>query len=268
MKQVNHYGQKDITLVVCAYKECAYLRACIESIMKQTVVPQVLISTSTPNSYIQKIADEFGVSVCVNSDGGQIKDYNFAMKQGTTPLIMLMHQDELLHPLFVEKVLQELNKTKDPILAFTNYIEMHNDIVDQKASLMVRIKRMLLWPLWFKPLARRGFGKRLIQRFGNPITHPTVVCVRERMPDPCFREEYKASMDWDLWERLSRENGSFAYVSDVLLYHRMNDDNQTSKLFKTTNSRYEEETLIFQRFWPDWIVKILMHFYSKASRYY
>ncbi|MDE6624945.1 MAG: glycosyltransferase [Lachnospiraceae bacterium] len=268
MKQYNHFSRNDITLVVCAYKECVYLKESIQSIMDQKAVPQVLIATSTPNAYIQTIADEFQLKVCVNPDGGQVKDYNFAMQQGSTPLIMLMHQDEVLHPSFVEKVLQELNYSKDPIIAFTNYIEMHNDIIDEKASTMVRIKRILLWPLMLKPLARHGFGKRWIQLFGNPIAHPTVVCVRERMPRVCFREEYKASMDWDLWERLSTERGSFAYISDVLLYHRMNDENQTSKLFKTTNSRYEEETDIFSRFWPKWIVRMIMHFYSKASKYY
>lgn len=268
MKEYNQYGKEDITLVVCAYKECKYLRACVKSIMKQTVKPHMLISTSTPNAHIIKIAREFGIDVRVNTDGGQIKDYNFAMQQAATPLVMLMHQDELLHSSFVEKVLAELNKTEDPIIAFTNYIEMHNDIVDRKPSVMVRIKRVLLIPLLIKPLARKGFGKRLIQMFGNPITHPTVVCVKGKMPKECFREQYKATMDWDLWERLSREEGSFAYISDVLLCHRMNDENQTAKLFRTTNSRYVEETEIFERFWPGWFVKILMHFYSKASQYY
>lgn len=268
MKKYNHFTSKDITLVVCAYKECAYLKDSIQSIKEQTEIPQILISTSTPNAYIQKIADEFNIKVCINPHGGQVKDYNFAMKQGNTPLVMLMHQDELLHPSFVEKVLNELNYTKDPIIAFTNYIEMHDDIIDKKPSTMVLIKRIMLWPMKIKMLARHGFNKRLIQLLGNPIAHPTVVCVRKKMPDICFCEEYRASMDWDLWERLSREKGSFAYVSDVLLFHRMNEDNQTSKLFKTTNSRYEEETEIFNRLWPKWIVKIIMFFYSKTSKYY
>ncbi len=268
MKTYNSYTAQDLTLVVCAYKECPYLRASVKSIMKQTERPQVLISTSTPNAYIQRIADEFHIDVRVNPDGGQIKDYNFAMLQASTPLVMLMHQDELLRSCFVEKVLKELNRAKDPIIAFTNYIEMHNDEVDRHPSFMVRVKRFLLLPLCIKPLARRGFGKRLIQLLGNPIAHPTVVCVRSRMPKVCFREKYKASMDWDLWERLSREKGSFVYVPDVLLFHRMNAENQTSKLFHTTNARYEDESEIFGRFWPAWIVRIIMHFYSKASRYY
>lgn len=268
MRNYNNYKGKDITLVICAYGVCEYLEECIKSIYKQTIRPKVLISTSTPNEHIISLADKYNIKVCVNSDGGQIKDYNFAMKQGDTPLIMLMHQDELLHPGFVRSVLREINLTKDPIIAFTNYLEMHNDTIDKKPSTMVLIKRIMLIPMLIKPLARVGMFKRLVQLLGNPITHPTVVCVRKKMPKVCFREEFKASMDWDLWERLSKRKGSFAYVSKVRLYHRMNDENQTSKLFKGDNPRYDEEYNIFKRFWPDFIAKFIMKFYSKAAKYY
>ena len=244
------------------------MEECIKSIMRQTARPRILISTSTPNSHILSLADKYSIKVCVNPEGGQINDYNFAMKLGDTPLIMLMHQDEVLHPSFVRNVLSELNYNRDPIIAFTDYIEMHDDKVDVRASVMVWIKRIMLLPMCVKPLARKGHFKRFIQLFGNPITHPTVVCVRKKMPSKCFREEYKASMDWDLWERLSKERGSFLYVPKVLLYHRMNDDNQSSKLFKGLNPRYMEELEIFNRFWPKAVSRMIMILYSKAEKYY
>lgn len=268
MKQWNNYTGRDFTFVVCAYKKCEYLEESIKCLVKQTVKTNILISTSTPNEYIQNIADKYGIEVRINPDGGQIKDYNFAMAQGKTDLIMLAHQDELISPNFVERVLKELNHSKRPIIAFTNYIEMHNNKIDEKTSTMVKIKRLMLLPLKWRWLAGTVFGKRFIQWLGDPITHPTVVCVRKEMPECIFREKYKASMDWDLWERLSRQKGSFVYVSDVLLYHRMNEENQTSKLFKTTNARYEDEFDIFCRFWPAPIAKLIMHFYSRAAKYY
>jgi hypothetical protein len=217
---------------------------------------------------VQGIADKYNIPICVNSDGGQIKDYNFAMKQADTELVMLMHQDEVLVDTFVERIIYEMNHTKKPIIAFTNYIEMHNDIVDRKPSMMVRIKRILLLPLYVRCLSGTWLGKRGIQLFGDPITHPTVVCVKKEMPDELFREKYKASMDWDLWERLSKQRGSFVYVKDVLLYHRMNDENQTVKLLNTTNARYEDEFEIFCRFWPKAIARFIMKFYSKAAKFY
>lgn len=268
MKIYNNYTGDDFTFVVCAYQECDYLEQAVESVINQTVKGRIMISTSTPNDYIMDIAERYGIEVRVNQDGGQIKDYNFAMAQPDTSLMMLMHQDEILEQTFLEKVLNGINHTKDPIIAFTNYLEMHNDIIDEKPSTMVRIKRLLLLPSLVHGFQRTWLGKRGIQLLGNPITHPTVVCVRKKMPQPVFREKYKASMDWDLWERLSKQSGAFVYIKDVLLYHRMNDLNQTSKLLKTTNSRYDDEYEIFCRFWPKWIAKLIMYFYSKAANYY
>lgn len=268
MKQYNNYTGKDFTFVICTYKECEYLEECILSLVNQTVKANILISTSTPNAYVQGLADKYDIEVRVNPDGGQIKDYNFAMKQADTELMMLMHQDEILVNTFLEKVLDGLNHAKKPIIAFTNYIEMHNDEVDKKPTLMVRIKRIMLLPSCIKAFWNTWLGKRGIQLLGDPITHPTVVCVRKEMPEEIFREKYKASMDWDLWERLSKQEGSFVYIKDVLLYHRMNDDNQTVKLLNTSNVRYENEFDIFCRFWPKPIAKLIMKFYSKAANFY
>ena len=133
--------------MICAYKECPYLEESIKAIITQTIKPKILISTSTPNEYIQSLADKYGIEVKVNKDGGQIKDYNFAIRQCQTALGMLAHQDDLLDKRYVERCLEEINCAKSAIIACTNYLEIHNDIVDAKPSVMVRIKRILIWPI-------------------------------------------------------------------------------------------------------------------------
>ncbi len=268
MKNWHNYTGDDITLVVCTYKECRYLEESIQAIVNQTVKPRILISTSTPNAYVQDIADRYGIRICVNPNGGQIRDYNFAMKQAETPLVMLAHQDEVLKSTFVEKSLEALNRTKDPIISFTDYIEMHHDIVDEKQSSMIRIKKILLWPVKIRWFAGSWLGKRLTLCLGDPITHPSVICVADKMPEEAFREAYKAAMDWDLWERLSKVPGSFVYVNEILLHHRMNDENQTVVLLKAGNERYNNEYEIFRRFWIKPVAKLLMKFYSKAYQNY
>lgn len=264
----NNYKGKDLTIVICAYKECESLEKCIRAIVGQTVKANVKISTSTPNDYISGLAKKYGLEVCVNPNGGHVRDYNFALKQIKTPLGMLAHQDDLLRPRFVEKNLEQLNRAKHPILAFCNYLEMHNDTVDTGPSPMIRVKRLLTWPARIPGFRRTVMAKRLLQCLGNPITHPTVVCVMKEMPKKCFQERFRASMDWDLWERLSRKKGEFVYVKEVLLYHRMSEENATAVLLNSTNARYEEEQEIFCRFWPAWIAKLLMKPYSKTAKYY
>lgn len=268
MKRYHNYKGSDVTVVICAYKQCPYLEDSIKAIASQTVQPNVLISTSTPNSYIQQLAEKYKIDVKINYKGGQIRDYNYAMRLCDTPLGMLAHQDDLLDKHYIERCLEEINKAKNPIIVCTNYMEMHNDIVDAKPSIMIQIKRMLIWPIRINWLRGTIFGKRLCMLLGNPITHPSVMCVMNKMPQLCFREQYKAAMDWDLWERISRQEGDFIYIKDVLLYHRMNEDNQTTKLLKTTSARFDDEYAILCRFWPRQIARFIMKFYSKSSNYY
>lgn len=265
MKKYHNYNGKDLTIAIIAYGECPYLEECIKSLKAQTVAADLVISTSTPNQHVKSLAQKYDIPLKVNPEKGQVKDFNFAMHQGDTPLVMMMHQDEVLRKDFVEKVLAALNHAKRPIIAFTNYIEMHNDQVDAQPSRLVQTKRFMLLPVRSKALSKTKFGKRIIQSFGNSITHPTVVCVRKELPAEYFCEQYKACMDWDLWERISRQPGSFVYIPDVLLYHRMNDLNQSAKLIKQTNYRSDEELEILGRFWPKWLARKIAKKYSKAG---
>ena len=147
MRKYHNFKGKDVTVVICAYKECPYLEESIRAIISQTVKPNILISTSTPNNYILALAEKYGLEVRINRNGGQIKDYNFAMYQCKTKLGMLAHQDDLLDQKYIERCLEELNKAKKPIIVCTNYLEMHNDKVDAKPSTMIRIKNVLIWPI-------------------------------------------------------------------------------------------------------------------------
>ena len=50
MSRINHL------LVLCAYKESEYLEECLLSLLNQTVKTDIVICTSTPNDFIDKIA--------------------------------------------------------------------------------------------------------------------------------------------------------------------------------------------------------------------
>lgn len=268
MKVYNNYKPEDVTVVVCAYKTCEYLEESIKSVLNQSVKPNVVISTSTPNEFIQGMADKYNLPVWINNDGGHAKDYNFAIHQTKTKVCIMAHQDDLLHEDFVKESLRGLNEAKNPIIAFTDYKEIHGTVLDKKDSKMVKIKRLLLTPVKGRILRGTKLGKFLCLCFGDPITHPSVTYVCDQMPDDCFREQYKSAMDWDLWERLSKQDGDFVYVNKILFFHRMHEGTQTAKLIEQTNDRYNEDFEILNRFWPKWITKFIMHFYSKAQSFY
>ena len=144
------------------------------------------------------------------------------------------------------------------------------EIIDEKPSKLIRIKKLLLLPAHIPGLLNTRFGKRLIQRLGDPISHPTVTYVVDKMPDECFRDGYRSAMDWDLWERLSREKGSFVYINKVLHYHRMHDEQATAVIVNAEgdDARYNEDMELFSRLWPKCIAKIIMKFYEKSEDVY
>ena len=47
------------TFVICAYKESPYLEECVKSLIRQTIKSNIIIVTSTPNSYIEDIAGKY-----------------------------------------------------------------------------------------------------------------------------------------------------------------------------------------------------------------
>ena len=49
------------TFVVLAYKESSYLEECIKSVLNQKYPSKVVIATSTPNQYIENIADKYSL---------------------------------------------------------------------------------------------------------------------------------------------------------------------------------------------------------------
>lgn len=261
------FTPQDVTVVLCAYQECEFLEECILSIKAQTVPVHLLISTSTPIPFILDIANKYGIEVRINTVGGHANDYNFALEQVVTPLGILAHQDDKLMPTFIEESLKALNKAKDPLIAFTNYAEIHEGQV-VKSNFMLGVKRFLLWPEKLPLLRNSIFHKRLLLRFGNTICHPTVTYVMDKLPPLRFQQRYRSNLDWDLWERMSWQKGSFCYCPQILFYHRMHKNQATSVLVEGGTARSDEDLEMLSRFWPTWFAKLLFRFYSKGASFY
>ena len=73
-----------------------------------------------------------------------------------------------------------------------------------------------------------------------------------------------SNLDWDAWSRLAREKGSFVYIPEVLMAHRIHEQSETTKLLDN-GSRFEEDYEIIRRYWPRPIAKWLMKHYAKSA---
>lgn len=255
----------DHTFVICAYKECHYLGELIESLQAQTVKSQILIETSTPNTFIKDTADKYGLSVYVNQgESGITEDWNYAMSMADTNLVTIAHQDDIYLPNYTEKMLEYMARSEKPLIYFTDYAELRNgEVVKDNRNL--RIKRRLLKPLVKQDQWDNKRVKRKIISFGNPICCPSVTYCMKNIPKPLFKKHFKSNEDWEAWERLSGIDGAFIYFSDIMMYHRIHVESTTTKVIGH-NSRTMEDYEMFRMFHSKPIANILTKVYSASEK--
>ena len=100
------------TFAVCAYKESPFLEECICSLLAQTVPADIVIATSTPNDYIDQIADTYNLPVIVNhGQGGITQDWNFAYTHTDSKYVTIAHQDDIYEPGYTGEMLRRYATT-------------------------------------------------------------------------------------------------------------------------------------------------------------
>lgn len=251
------------TFVICAYKESAFLEACIRSVLEQEYPSRVLIATSTPNDHIQQLAYRFGIPVIENPEQKGIGyDFDFAMHAGHTPLVTVAHQDDVYDPGFSKQVIEAWQP--DTLIAYTDYREIDGDGADIPVNRNLRIKKMLLFPTRFRSISGLRGIKRSAIALGNGICCPSVTFAAEKMPKRLFSGKMKSNVDWSAWEILSRKKGRFTYIPQTLMSHRIHEEATTNQMIRD-HKRTAEDLAMFRRFWPEWIAKRLYAFYSKAE---
>lgn len=255
-KFVNH------TFAIAAYKESKYLEKCIESLEKQTIKSNIIITTSTPNEFIKKIAEKHNLEIKVNkSSNGIGADWNFAVKEANTKFVTVAHQDDIYDSHYTEEIEKALLKNPDALMVCTNHKEIRNGQIAKK-NLNLKIKAVMMLPIIINK--RLKVTKRLMCSFGNPVSTPSVCINTELLGKKPYKEDMKSNIDWGSWYEWSNYKGSFVYIRKVLTFHRVHSESETTNCIES-NSRYQEDYEMFCRIWPKWFAKFLMKFYKHAQ---
>jgi glycosyltransferase involved in cell wall biosynthesis len=253
------------TFVICAYKESIFLEECILSLLNQTVKTQVIIVTSTPNRYIEKMAEKYNLVLIINEgEGGIVQDWNFAYKAAKTKYMTIAHQDDIYIEGYVEDMLAHMRAAEKPLIYFTDYAEIRNGKEVLKNRLL-RVKRWMLLPLRIKGFHKSRFVRRRILSLGSPICCPSVTYVKEHLPEEVFQVGFRSDEDWQAWEKLSRYKGSFVYSHKILMHHRIHEESETTAVIGEIG-RHTEDYVMFCKFWPKPIAKILTKVYSTSEK--
>ncbi len=256
-------SERNHTFVICAYKESPYLEACIQSLQAQTVPSRILMVTSTPNPWIEKCSEKYGIPLRINEGvGGIAQDWNFAYSQCETTYVTIAHQDDIYRKNYTRNLLQHMDGRE--LIVFPDYGEIRkNKVVEKNRNL--KIKRMMLWGLRFSCFQKRIWIRRRILSLGNPICCPGVLYNRNNLPNKIFNVHFRSNVDWETWEMISKINGKFVYIPEILMEHRIHDDSETSATIND-NLRTKEDCEMFEKFWPSSIAEKLAKFYAKSEQ--
>ena len=251
------------TFVVLAYKESKYLEECIKSVLNQSYKSRVVIATTTDNKFIRDMASKYQLEVIVGKHTTIGGDFDFARTCVKSKLITIAHQDDIYDKDYTANIVKYYEKYNDSLIIFTDYYEIRNNKKEYK-NRNLSIKRFLLLPLRNQKLGKYNFFKRLVIRFGNSICCPAVSFVQKNVPKDKFSSELKCDVDWFAWEKLSRENGRFVFVSKSLMGHRIDESTTTTKII-SEGIRTKEDLKIYRKFWPEFIAKMINKLYVKSE---
>ena len=258
------------TFVICAYKESPFLSKCVKSLLAQSVKSQIIMVTSTPNEHIAGVAKEYDIPLFINEGVAGISgDWNFGISCAKTQYVTIAHQDDIYEPDYTKITLDRMKKRTDSIIAFTDYGEIRAGKKTDYNTLL-KVKRIMLWPLGISIFGKQLFeGSRFVRRrilsMGNPVSCPSVMYNLKNINLPIFVVGMKSNVDWEAWEILSRQKGSFIYVKNRLTYHRIHGGSTTSQLI-AINERSVEDYAMFCKFWPKPIARLIMRWYSDSQK--
>ena len=100
---------------------------------------------------------------------------------------------------------------------------------------------------------------------GDPICCPAVTFCLDYVKRPIFSHGFRSCEDWEAWEKISKLKGSFVYVPKPLMSHRIHEESATTAIIQD-NARAEENYIMFCKFWPKCIAKVINKFYNKSEK--
>ena len=266
-KKENKYLKKPAryhTFTICAYKESPYLEECIKSIKNQSIKSNVIICSSTNNKYIKDLAKKYKIKTYFRKGQSDIQDdWNFAVSNAKTELVTVVHQDDVYDKDYLENIL--INYTGEELMLTTdNFYYINGKSVDNKN---LKLKRILKFPLRIPFIGNIRWVRVMTLSLGNTIQCPSVTYNKKLIKGNIFTSDLKFGLDWDTFLKIYRMKGKIRYIPLKLMSFRISDE-ATTKSCMNNDLRVKEDTIMFSKFWPKKIVKLIMKFYVKCYEVY
>ena len=103
------------TFVILAYEKSPHLRNCIESIKNQTYPSNIILATTTPNSFISNLAQKYQLHLASSKHINIGSDFDFALHQANTPLVTIAHQDDVYSQNYSREIIKAYQNILIPL---------------------------------------------------------------------------------------------------------------------------------------------------------
>jgi glycosyltransferase involved in cell wall biosynthesis len=238
--------QTNIDVIIPVFNGAHYIKAAVQSVLAQTVLPGSLLvvndgSTDNTKEIVERIKAETVSSVniqIINQENkGPSAARNAGIKASSAKYIAFLDADDLWLPGKLEEQLRVFRTTelKNTGLVYCNYKMIDENGNDAPSAEVIRIRKEI-----------RGFVFEKFQR-GNLISGSgSGVMVKRECFEKAglFDEELGAFEDWDMWLRIAQFY-EFDYTEKIVLCIRTHSKNMQKDIYHMNRNGL--------RFYKKWI---------------
>ncbi len=239
-----------ITICIPTYQtNNGYLKTAIDSVLAQTNEGWTLIlvdGSSSENIELFKLVQELNhpaISFVRNSKNHTMAgNWNYAIELANTELVTLLHDDDLLAPDYVEKMLQFAQQFPTSSAYYCDV-----KLIDENGvgtwTVADKVKSFIRPNKHINHIAGDEGLASLLK--GCYVFCPTVCYRKSKLPQPLFKSHWKMVTDFQCYFDLLVKGETMSGLSEKLYLYRRHQNNQTAKL--TANmERFEEEVALYE----------------------
>lgn len=245
---------EDIEIFIMTYNRAEYLIQSIESILAQIAGIKSLTvfdNNSTDNTEeLVKNLESRGVKYIKTF--GFLGNFNKAKEIASKKYVMLFHDDDILHPQYIELAIKALNKYKNVSLITTRYTEFNDDNVPEFS------KNISSAHYLFKK--QKDFAKHMY--FVERIAYsPAIYRTKDFLKTPLEYDKFNKFNDWPFMVKIAGCGQSVLFDDDAIYFARRHKDQDT---WTSTNTPSLEQIVNWDKFFYD-KMKIRVDFFSKSK---
>jgi len=250
-----------IDIVIPTYNRSNYLKFAIDSVLKQTCQEfDLYILDNCSNDNTREVVESFSstkVKYIVNEANlGMVGNWNRALETGGNDFLNILHDDDILEPDFVRKVLDFYGENGEVAFLHTAaYIVDGNNMILKK-----HIKNYI-------PITSSDQFFLNYIKFGMSIICPSVVFQRSKIPENLkFEEKYAFTADVVYFLKCS-SYGSVGNINEPLIRYRAHDNSTTKSMFSNFDAKIQDR-INHKVFLENEIRKRSLHKYNKLANKY